>query len=181
MHTRVASLTLPALLGVILSLISGREDWIVLIGVLLLLGVSLDAGLYSWLISYQPPWMTFVLALGEFGLLYVLAQILKLDLTPLEAIVFYWVSWVLAAMTKIVVLPILSLTYLESATEFRRTQWSIPASQAPLPASGSVANSDLAPGPVLKEASGVHPIPQERRPALSGAHAIPSELAGPRS
>jgi hypothetical protein len=180
-HTRVASLTLPALLGVILSLISGREDWIVLIGVLLLLGVSLDAGLYSWLISYQPPWMTFVLALGEFGLLYVLAQLLKLDLTPLEAIVFYWVSWVLAAMTKIVVLPILSLTYLESATEFRRTQWSIPASQAPLPASGAVAQGDLAPGPVLKEASGVHAIPQERRPALSGAHAIPSELAGPRS
>jgi len=47
-HTRVATITLPALLGVILSFVTGRPGWIVLIGVYLLLGVALDAGVYAW-------------------------------------------------------------------------------------------------------------------------------------
>ena len=64
-HTRVAILFLPALLGTILSLATGRPDWIVLIGVYLMLGVALDAGVYAWVIRYQPPWMTFVLAVFE--------------------------------------------------------------------------------------------------------------------
>ena len=173
-QTRVASLTLPALLGVILSLVTGRPDWIVLIGVLLLLGVTLDTCVYSWLLRYQPPWMTFVLALGEFGLLYVLAQILKLDLSPLEAIVFYWVSWVLAASTKVVVLPLVSLTYLESAFEFRRTQWSIPPAQVALPVLASAAEGGQGPGSLVREASGVHARPLEKLPSPSGVHAMPS-------
>ena len=51
----------------------GPRDWLVLVGVYLLLGVSLDTRVYPWLLSYQPPWMSFVLALAEFGLLLVLA------------------------------------------------------------------------------------------------------------
>jgi hypothetical protein len=140
-HTRVATITLPALLGLILSLVTGRPDWIVLIGVYLLMGIALDTCLYSWLLRYQPPWMTFVLALGEFGLLYVLANVLKLDLSPLEAIALYWASWILAIWTKVVLLPIFSLTYLESAFEFRRVQWSVPAEQALLPVLASTAEA----------------------------------------
>ena len=109
-HTRVAILVLPAVLGTILSITTGRADWIVLIGVYLLLGVALDAGIYSWVIRYQPPWMTFVLALFEFGLLYTLAHILDLKLTNFEAVWFYWVSWTLAISSKIVLLPLFSLT-----------------------------------------------------------------------
>src|SRR3954453_22594425 len=91
-HSRVATIVLPAVLGLILSLVTGREDWIVLIGVYLLLGIALDAGAYSWALRYQPPWMTFVLALFEFALLYVLAHILKLNLTNWEAVGLYWAS-----------------------------------------------------------------------------------------
>ena len=76
-ETRVATLIGPALLATLVSLLTGRPDWIVLIGVFLLMGVALDAGLYSWLLKYQPPWMTGILALGEFGLLYVLANVLR--------------------------------------------------------------------------------------------------------
>jgi len=173
-HTRVATIFLPALLGLILSLVTGRPDWIVLIGVFLLLGVALDAGLYSWLLKYQPPWMTFVLALAEFGLLYVLANVLELNLSPLEAIVLYWVSWALAISSKVALLPIFSLTYLESAGEFRRVQWSIPAAQAALPVLAATPAAEAGPGPVVRGASGAHAIPLQRQPGPSAVHRVPA-------
>lgn len=170
-HTRVATIFLPALLGLILSLVSGRPDWIVLIGVFLLLGVALDTCVYSWVLKYQPPWMTFVLALAEFGLLYVLANLLELDLTPAEAIALFWASWLLAISTRIAVLPIVSLTYIESAGEFRRIQWSLPPDQVPYPVVAAV--SDAGPGQVLRAASGAHRVPLAQLPSPSGVHAVP--------
>ena len=132
-------------------LVTGREDWIVLIGVLLLMGTALDVFVYTWLIRYQPPWLTGVVGLSELGFLFVLAHLLKLDLTDLEAIVFYVVSWGLAVATRIVLFPILSLTYLESATEFRRVEWSIPPAQEQLPVFAASAEGGAA-GPVLRAA-----------------------------
>jgi len=169
----VAILVLPAILGTILSVVTGRPDWIVLIGVYLLMGVALDTCVYSWLLKYQPPWMTGVLGLAEFGLLYVLAQLLELNLSPLEAIVFYWVSWVLAALTRIIVLPLASLTYIESSGEFRRIEWSIPDAQAPLPVLVAASEASAGPGPVERAASGAHQVPLERLPSPSGLHEVP--------
>jgi hypothetical protein len=173
-ETRVATLILPALLATIVSLATGRPDWIVLIGVFLLMGVALDAGLYSWLLKYQPPWMTGILALGEFGLLYVLANVLKLNLTPMEAIGLYWVSWALATATRIAILPIVSLTYIESAGEFRRIEWSVPPQRVPLPVIASQAEAQAGPGALVKEVSGVHSQPLERKPSPSGVHPVRS-------
>src|SRR5215211_1636656 len=99
-HTRVATIVLPALLGVIVSLITGTAAWIVLIGLYLLQGVALDACVYSWLLRYQPPWMTGVLALAELGLLLVLANAVELGISIPGAIVFYWGAWLLAIATK---------------------------------------------------------------------------------
>jgi hypothetical protein len=169
-QTRVAIITLPALLGTALSLITGNPDWIVLIGVYLLLGVSLDSAVYSWVLRYQPPWMTGVLAIFEYGLLLILGNILELDLSVLEATYLYWASWILAISTKIVVLPILSLTYLESATEFRHAAWSIPPAQASTPVVAAQSDVVVVPGGVVEQASGVHAVPLERRPGLSGVH-----------
>ena len=169
-ETRVAILIPPMALGLILYFIDGRWDWLVLVGIYLLMGVALDTAVYSWMLKYQPPWMTFVLALVEFGLLYVLAQVLKLDLTPAEAIIFYWVCWVTAVQTKIVILPILSLTYLESAFEFRAPAWSQPPSQVPVPVIASIAESVA--GPVVRNASGAHAVPLKPTPSPSGVHAV---------
>ena len=175
-HTRVAIITLPALLGLILSLITGEPDWIVIIGIYLVMGILLDTLLYSWALPYQPPWMTFVLALVEWGFLLVLVGLLndassnKLpNLTIVEASIFYWVSWILAIWTKLT-LPIFALTYLESAGEFRRIQWSIPASQVALPVLASSEEAKRGPGPVVREASGAHARPLEPLPSPSGVH-----------
>lgn len=143
-HTRVATIAfLPALLGVAISLITADADWIALIGLYLLMGVALDAIVYSWAVRYQPPPMTFVLAVIELGLLLALARRgVELTLPLGWSIAFYWGAWLLAVFTKIAILPNLSLTYLESAGEFRRTEWSIPPSRQSVPVYGSVA-----PGP----------------------------------
>ena len=171
-QSRTAIIWGPAILGLILSIVTGREDWIVLIGVYLLLGVALDAGVYSWLLRYQPPWMTFILGLVEFGLLYVLAQILELNLSPAEAIIFYWASWVLATASRIAVLPIVSLTYIESSGEFRHVAWSLPPDRVPFPVIAAVGDGEQ--GPVVRAASGVHPTLIDRLPSPSGVHQVPT-------
>ena len=160
-HTRVAPRAARAA-RLVLSL-SGAPDWIVLIGVYLLLGVALDIGVYSWLLRYQPPWMTVVLALAEFGLLYVLANMLKLDLSPRgDRLLLGLVG--ARDSTRIVVLPLLSLTYLESAGEFRRIEWSLPPPQESLPILAAASGFGSPP------AAGPEPTP---RPATGGD-------AGPR-
>ena len=146
LHTRVATIVGPAIIGLIFTLVSGHPDWIVIVGVYLLLGIFLDSAVYSWLFRYQPPWMAAVLALAEFGLLLVLAGILNtgshggLKHIPVGTAAWYfWLLWIVAALTKIVVLPIASLTYVESSGEFRTTEWSVPPNQVALPVLASAA------------------------------------------
>lgn len=166
-HTRVASMFLPAVLGLILWLVTANPDWFVLIGVLLVLGVTLDTVIYTWAVKWQPPWMTGVLALEELGLLLILATLLELNVTIVEGIVFYVAAWLLFVFSKIVLLPILSLTYVESAGEFRTTEWSIPASKESLPLIAATEGGTGTPGRLLREASGAHAI--VKQPGLSGA------------
>lgn len=181
-HTRTAAIILPALFGLILSLITGHFDWLVLIGVYYVMGIFLDTAVYSWLFRFQPPWMTFVLALAEFGLLLVLAGLLNRanggleNVAVGEAAIFYWISWILAIpITKVVLLPLFSLTYLESAGEIRTTEWSIPESQLALPVLASSADAKRGPGPVVREASGAHAKPLPQLPSPSGVHRLPPQ------
>jgi hypothetical protein len=183
-HTRVAIWTLgPFIIGLIFSLVSGHWDWLVLSGVYLMLGIFLDTAVYTWLLKWQPPWMGGVLALAEFGLLLVLAGILNDKTGGLshisigEAVGFYWLCWVVASIVKIVVLPIASLTYVESAAEFRTTEWSVPPPLEPLPILASSEEAKAGPGPVIREASGVHAKPLEPLPSPSGVHRLPPQPA----
>jgi hypothetical protein len=179
-HTRTAIIWGPALLGLILSLVTGQPDWIVIIGIYYVMGITLDTLVYSWGFKYQPPWMTFVLALAEWGLLLVLVGLLndasegKLpNVSILEASIFYWASWIIAIWTRVAILPLVSLTYLESAGEFRRTEWSIPAQNVAVPVLASTEEAKGGPGPVVREASGAHARPLEQLPSPSGVHRVP--------
>src|SRR3954452_8312357 len=184
-HTRTATFVPPTVLGLVLSLVTGHWDWLVLVGVYYLLGTFLDTAVYSWLLKYQPPGVAIVLALSEFGLLLVLAGILNdqsggglSHIAVWEAAWFFWACWILAALTKIVILPIASLTYIESAGEFRTTEWSVPPPLEALPILASSAEAKAGPGPVIREASGVHAPPLEPLPSPSGVHRVPPQPAG---
>src|SRR5215212_8618866 len=178
-HTRVTTILLgPAVLGLIITLVTGHLDWIVLVGVYLLIGVFLDTAVYSWMLRYQPPWMSFVLALAEWGFLLAVTQWLEgfPNATVLEASIFYWACWVTAATIKIVVLPIMSLTYLESAGEFRHIAWSLPPQQVAVTLPASAEEARRGPGELVRAASGAHPIPLKPLPAPSGVINIPPEM-----
>ena len=185
-HTRTATIFLPALFGLIVSLVTGHFDWLALIGIYFVMGIFLDTAVYSWLFRFQPPWMTFVIGVAELGFLLVLSQVIGNTangglehISIPEAIVFYAVAWILAIpITKVVLLPLISLTYLESAGEIRRTEWSIPESQVPLPVLASGAEAKRVPGPVVREASGVHAKPLPNLPSPSGVHRLPPQPAG---
>lgn len=182
-HTRTATIFLPALFGLIVSLVSGHFDWLALIGIFYVMGIFLDAAVYSWLLRFQPPWMTFTIAVAELGLLLVLSGVIAQsnnggglsNVSVLEAVIFYWVAWFLAIVTKLAILPFVSLTYFESAGEIRRTEWSIPEAQVPLPVLASGAEAKAGPGPVVREASGAHARPLAQLPSPSGVHRLPPQ------
>jgi hypothetical protein len=162
-------------------LLTGNEGFIVIIGIFLLQGVVLDIFFYPYVIKWQPPWLTFVLAVGEFVITYTLAQILEVGLQPIDAVWFFWLSWTLAIWTKIVILPIISLSWIENAGEFRVTGWSVPPEVEPMPL--LAAEPTAAPGEIrlVREFSSVNQIPAELRnlPAPSGVHQAPPRVGDP--
>lgn len=151
-QSRICAFPLPALAALLLSLLTGRWDWLALSGLMLALGIALEGLVYPRLISYQPPWLTGVIGLAELGYLFVLVQLAGLHLAAVAAVGFYIVAWSLATATRIAIFPIASLIYLESAGEFRRVRWTIPESQQQLPVLAAVSE----PGPLL----GGAPVPE---------------------
>lgn len=176
-ETRVVTLILPALLAAILSAIFKDEGWIATIGLYLVMGVALDVCVYQFVIRWQPPWLTGVLALAEFVLLFLLLKTLRPgqpgfgdpDALPGVAdwhpVALYWVSWALAIGTKIVVLPLVSLPRIEDGGEFRHTDWTIPAVREPLPLLAA-ARTDPHSTAVAREFANAFPneAPLDRKP-----------------
>jgi hypothetical protein len=176
-QTRFAIIIIPAIIATIVSLITGNEGYIVLIGVYFVLGVALDSAFYPFIIKWQPPWLTFVLALGEFVLVYILAHVLKVGLTNVEAVVEYWLAWIIAIWTKVAILPLLSLSWIENAGEFRQTGWSVRPEFQPLAVTVFTPPMDAAGPPALaREFSSVREVPAELRnlPSPSGVRKIPT-------
>ena len=186
-ETRTFTLIGPAILAAILSLVTSNAEWIVIIGVYLLMGVALDIVIYPGMITWQPPWMTFLLGVTEFVMLYVLVVVLHpgqpsgnhlITTDSWKPVVFYWVVWTLAIWTKVVVLPLVSLSWIENGGEFRSVDWTIRPEVEPLPLI-AIVEPQAASGPLVREFSSLHTIPSQPKEALSGVHRIPGAPKNP--
>jgi len=182
-QTRWAILIIPAIIPAIISAITGNPSWIVLIGLYFIIGSALDTGFYPFVITWQPPWLTFVLTVGEFILVYIAARVLKgihFSSPVLTPILIFWIGWVIAIWTKIVILPLLSLTYIENAGEFRSTAWSVAPEYASVPVTAFTPQQATAGPPPLarKFSAAVIDIPEElrRAPSPSGVFQVPTEM-----
>jgi hypothetical protein len=177
-QTRWAILIIPAIIAAIVSIATQNEGWIVLIGLYFVIGVVLDTCFYPFIIRWQPPWLTFTLAVGEFVLVFLAAHYFKVGLTNAEAILEYWIVWVIAIWTKVVILPLLSLSWIENAGEFRSTDWSVAPEYLPLPVSAfTPAQVEGGPPPLARKFSAAAiEIPEElrRAPSPSGVHQVPT-------
>lgn len=179
-QTRWAILIVPAVIATLISLATHNPGWIVLIGIYFVLGVGLDTAVYPFIIRWQPPWLTFTLAVGEFVLVYILAHLLKVGLTDVEAVLLYWVAWTVAIWTKVAVLPLFSLSWIENAGEFRQTGWSVAPEYQPLPVTAFTEPMEGSGPPALaREFSSVREVPEELRnlPSPSAVQKVPEGLS----
>ncbi len=181
-ETRVITLVGPVLLASLLSILFRDEGWIVTIGMYLVMGVTLDVLVYQWVIRWQPPWLTGVLTVSEFVLLFVLVKVFQPgqpgfgDPDPLPGsldwhpVLLYWVSWCIAIVTKIVVLPLVSLSWIEDGGELRKTGWTVPAQRERVPVVAA-ARDDPHETEVAREFATAFPNPEplERKPAPAAA------------
>jgi hypothetical protein len=179
-QTRWAILIFPAILATIVSIITGNAGWIVLVGLYFVIGVALDTCFYPFIIRWQPPWLTFTLAFGEFVLVFIAAHFLKVNLTDLEAILEYWIVWWIAIWTKVVILPLISLSWVEDAGEFRATDWSVSPEYLPLAITVFTPAQATGGPPALARSfsAAVIEIPEELRnaPSPSGVFQLPKDL-----
>jgi hypothetical protein len=179
-QTRWAILIIPAIIATIVSIITGTAGYIVLIGLYFVIGVALDTCFYPFVIRWQPPWLTFTLAVGEFVLVFIAAHFLKIKISDVAAILTYWLAWWIAIWTKVVILPLISLSWIEDAGEFRITGWSVAPEYLPLPVTAfTPAQATGGPPPLARAFSAaVIEIPEElrRAPSPSGVFQVPEGL-----
>ena len=147
--------------------------------------VALDILVYPYLIRWQPPWLTGTLAIFEFILVFLLVKLLKpghapygdpnqfLGLNDWRPIAWFWIVHTLEIINKIVVLPLLSLSWIENGGEFRKVGWSVAPDYQPLPLIAAI-DERPAEGRLVREFSALHEVPKDLRPArpLSGVHQV---------
>lgn len=119
-ESRLAAAMAPLIVGAALAL--GLREWwpFALAGLMLGVGLALDAGVYHRLLPYQPGWLA--LPLGAFELAAVMGLVRLLAVpAPLRAALLLFVgAWLLGQLLTHAVLPLTRLSYGEDGGELGR-------------------------------------------------------------
>jgi hypothetical protein len=168
-ESRLAAAVLPFLVACIVALML-QEWWPVeLVGVMVGLGLSLDAFVYHRLLPYQPGWAAVPLGLLELGGTMALVRVLGVE-APLAPAVWLFVgSWLVAQVLGHALLPYARLTYAEDGGELGQTGsgLALVASVSVLALLGTAAATQP-PTYVLRPGLHEGPIVLERAQTLEG-------------
>jgi hypothetical protein len=88
-----------------------------LVGVMLVVGLALDATLYHRLLPYQPGWAALPLGLLELGLTMGAARVLELHAPLWPAVALFALAWLVHQVVAHAALPLLRLTWQEDGGE----------------------------------------------------------------
>jgi len=111
LQTRLAALGAALWVAWLFALLYNTPAYLVLFVVMAAFTLLLDLAVYSWLIGFQPRWLTLLLALGEFlAIKWVLEwpYPLEIRLRTRQALAFYLVAWVAGWLVMHVLLPLLA-------------------------------------------------------------------------
>ncbi|HSK16111.1 MAG TPA: right-handed parallel beta-helix repeat-containing protein [Gaiellaceae bacterium] len=169
LESRLASALAPLLLACAFALALGAWWPLELTGLMLGVGLALDAAVYHRLLPYQPGWAALPLGLLELGAIMGLVRLLDVAAPLPAALGFFAGSWLLAQILGHAVFPQARLTYGEDGGELGRGGAAVAAAAlVVLAAAGSVAWATQP--PVVHLAAGVHegPIVLDRSQRLVG-------------
>jgi parallel beta-helix repeat protein len=120
LESRLAVVLLPFLAACALSLAFATWWPIQVAGVMIALGLALDAAVWHRLFPYQPGWLALPLGLVELWATVILARLLGIDAPLWAAVAFFAGSWLVAQVLSHAGLPLLHLTYAEDGGELGR-------------------------------------------------------------
>jgi hypothetical protein len=120
LESRLAAGLLPLLVAA-LAAAALREWWpLGIAGVMLVVGLALDALVFHRLLPYQPGWLALPLGVVELALVMALARGVGID-APLSAALGLFVgAWVVAQLCAHALFPLVRLTYGEDGGELGR-------------------------------------------------------------
>jgi nitrous oxidase accessory protein NosD len=157
-ESRLAAALLPALVAAALAGVIG-EWWPVEVeGLMVAVGLALDATAYHRLIPYQPAWAALPLGALELGLTMALALLLGVGAPLGPAVALFAFAWLVAQVLGHAGFPLAHLTYAEDGGELGRAGRSLWAA-APVALAASLGAAWVLQPPTIHLEAGVHPGP----------------------
>lgn len=170
LETRLASALLPFLVAATLSPILHKWWPLELAGLMLGIGLVLDAAVYHRLLPYQPGWAALPLGLLELGATMGAARLLELNAPLYPAIGLFAGAWLVLQALAHAGLPLVRLTWPEDGGELGRLGFAL-AAATPAALLAVVGTAWAVEPPTVHLAAGIHqgPLVLDHAQTLLGA------------
>jgi parallel beta-helix repeat protein len=168
-ESRLAAMLPVVAAACVLALAEHRWWPVEAAGLMVGVGVALDAQAYHLLLRYQPGWAAAPLGLVELGLVLLAMRLAQVAAPVWQAVVLFAAGWTLAQLLGHAGFPLLRLSYAEDGGELGRFGLAAAASVGVVLAAAGATAYALRP-PVVHLAAGVHqgPLVITRREVLVG-------------
>lgn len=104
LQTKLLTYTILAGVTALFSL-TGNPAYLAVAGIAAVSGLLLES-LWGVIITYQPGWLTYLLAFTEFGVIITIAALLNIPLTMTQAVMFYLAAWIPIQLFLLYLLPV---------------------------------------------------------------------------